>query len=189
MKRRTAIFGVVLALVAAGCQGESTSPRAVADAPVLPDNNVLYDVHHIMTRDGVRSSVLDADSAYSREESGSLDLMGVRLQFFAETGAESGTLTSKTGTYNPGAGEFSARDSVVLVTRTPNGTRRIETSALNYNVKTDILSSDAPFVMTEGGRTTRGSRFRSEGRNGSFSVSDAVTTGGLPEGSGGGVSF
>ena len=186
--RRTSILVLAFALGLGACQQEATGPAAVGDTSALPQENVLYGVHHVMTRNGVRSSVLDADSAYSREESNSLDLMGVRLSFFTETGVESGTLTSKTGTYNMSVGEFNARDSVVLVTRTPNGTRRIETEALNYNVKTDILSSDVPFVMREGGRTTRGSRFRSEGRTGSVSISDAETSGGLPE-SESGLSF
>lgn len=183
--RRSLPAALSFALALAACQGEATAPARVGDAPVLPEDNVLYGVHHVMTKNGVRSSVLDADSAYAREESNSLDLMGVRLSFYTETGVESGTLTSKTGTYNMGVGEFNARDSVVLVTRTPNGTRRIATEALNYNLKTDMLSSDLPFVMTEGGRTTRGSRFRSEGRGGSVSVSDAETSGGLPQGEGG----
>lgn len=181
MRRLQIVPLLLLALSVAACQGESTSPAAVRDAPALPEDNVLYRVHHVMTKNGIRSSVLDADSAYSREESNALDLMGVRLRFYTESGAESGTLTSKTGTYSMGVGEFNARDSVVLVTRTPQCARTIRTEALNYNVKTDILASDVPFVMTECGRTTRGSRFRSEGRSGSVSVSDAETTGGLPE--------
>ena len=177
----------VSALVAlSACNAESTSPAAVGETPELPADIVIYNVHHVMTRNGVRSSVLDADSAYQREESQALDLMGVRLSFFAESGAETGTLTSKTGTYSLGAGEFAARDSVVLVTRTADGgTRRIESESLNYNLKNDLLWSDARFVMRENGRTTRGTSFRSEGRTGAVVVTNAETEGGIPEAEGG----
>lgn len=172
------------ALVA--CGQESTSPAAVGETPELPADVVIYNVYHMMTRNGIRSSILDADSAYQREESQALDLMGVRLTFYAENGAETGTLTSRSGTYSLGTGEFAARDSVVLITRTPSGgTRRIESESLNYNVKNDLLWSDGAFVMREGGRTTRGTSFRSEGHTGAVVVTNAETEGGIPEAQGG----
>ena len=178
---------VFLALAALGaCGQESTSPAAVGEMPELGADHVLYNIHHVMTRNGVRSSILDADSAYQREEGDALDLMGVRLSFYAESGAETGTLTSKAGTYSPTAGEFAARDSVVLINRTPSGgQRRIETESLTYNVKNDILWSDAAFVMREDGRTTRGTSFRSEGRTGAVVVTNASTEGGIAEAEGG----
>jgi len=164
----------------AGCQESSTTPSATANTDTLPAERVFYGVHHVITKDGVRSSVLDGDTAYLHQGSETLFLSGVRLAFFAENGTQSGTLTSRKGEYDVTGGLFVAREDVVLVTNGPEGERRIETDALNYHVKTDELWSDEPFVMTEGGRTTRGTKFKSDGKFSSFSIDNAKTSGGLP---------
>jgi LPS export ABC transporter protein LptC len=179
MKTRYFSIFLLLALLA-GCQESSTTPLASTDADSVPAQQVYYGVHHVMTRDGIRSSVLDGDTAYLHEGSETLFLAGVRLTFFTETGALSGTLTSRKGDYDVAGGLFVARDDVVLVTHGADGERRIETDVLSYQVKTDELWSDRPFVMRHGGRTTRGSEFRSDGKFSSWSMSDAQTTGGLP---------
>jgi LPS export ABC transporter protein LptC len=164
----------------AGCQQGSTTPSATANADSLPAETVLFGVHHVTTKDGVRSSVLDGDTAYQHEGTGTLYITGVRLKFFTEGGAESGELTSRKGEYDPSGGLFVARDNVVLLTRDANGPRRIETEELNYQVKTDELWTEQPFVMTQGERVTRGTRFKTDGKFSNWNVSNAETTGGLP---------
>ena len=163
-----------------GCQQSSTTPSATANTDSLPAEQMFFGLHHVMTKDGVRSSVLDSESGYMHEGSGTFFLTGVELVFFTETGAESGTLTSKKGEYDPAGGLFVAREDVLLVTRDPDGARRIETEELSYHVKEDELWSEKPFVMTQGDRVTRGTRFRTDGKFTNWNVSNAETTGGLP---------
>ena len=173
------------ALAGVACERDSTSPSAMANVANLPADQVLYGLHHVMTKEGVRTSVLDSDSAYLREEGRVMDLIGVQLKFFTESGAESGTLTSREGEYDVGTGSFVARKQVVLETVGPSGPRRVETEELNYQVKTDQLWSDLPFTMKEGGQTRRGSSFRSDSRFETVTVKNLETSGGLSKEKGG----
>lgn len=191
---RTAFLPVLLGVVALSACGQgSTTPSAVARVREIPADQVIYGLHHVMTKAGVRSSVLDSDTAYLRDEGRTFDLVGVQMKFYAESGAESGTLTAKTGEYDVAQGLFVAREDVLLVTTGAKGERRIRTEELNYQVKTDQLWSDKAFVMTEGGRTQRGSSFQSDGKFQGWTVKNLETAGGLPQESGadggGGVTF
>lgn len=182
-------FAGILALgLTAACGSQSTTPSAVADAVHLPADQVIYGLRHNMTKEGIRTGVLTGDTAYVYESERRLDLRGVRLQFFNDSGRETGTLTSKTGDYNISTGAFVARDDVVLITEGPEGSRRLETEELHYDVQGDQLWSDMAFQLTENGRTTRGTSFRSDSRFRTWSVTNARTEGGLPQ-SGGGISF
>jgi LPS export ABC transporter protein LptC len=178
--KRFYIPALLSVLMLGACEQSSTTPSATANSDTLPAQKVLYGVHHVITKDGVRSSILDGDTTLVHEGSETLFLTGVHLQFFDVNGALSGTLTSRKGEYDIVGGLFVARDDVVLVTQDPAGERRIETDELSYNVKTDDLWSDKAFVMKQNGRTTRGSSFKSDGKFSTWNVFNAETTGGLP---------
>lgn len=181
---------VLIGLVAAAsaCGNETTTPSAVTDASGLPADNVILGVEHNMTREGIRTGVLNSDTAYLYESSRRMDLRGVRIRFFGDTGVETGTLTSTTGEYDIGTGSFLARGDVVLLTDGPDGERRLETEELHYDVENDRLWSDVAFVMREGGSTTRGTSFQSDSQFRTWSVTGAETEGGIRRGRSG-VSF
>lgn len=191
MNPKIRLLALIAALGVAACDSSSTTPSAVVSTAELPADDVIYGVSHVMTRSGIRSAVLDGDTAYLHENGQRLDLKGVKLKFFAENGRETGTLTSKTGEYNVRDGVFVARGNVVLDTQGPEGTRHLETEELHYTVNSDQLWSDVPFVLQENGRTTRGSSFRSDAKFQKWSVEGASTSGGLPQagGDGAGISF
>jgi LPS export ABC transporter protein LptC len=189
MMKAFPIAVVLLAGLLAACQQSSTTPSAVTNTSKLPADQVLFGLRHVMTKDGIRSSVLDGDTALLLEDSQTLELSGVHLTFFDLNGAESGKLTARKGSYDVAGGLFVARDHVVLVTRGADGPRTIETSELSYQVKTDQLWSEKPFTMTEAGRTTHGSSFHTDGKGTSWTVRDAKTSGGLATEGGGGLSF
>jgi LPS export ABC transporter protein LptC len=176
------------AVLFAACGNQSTTPAAVVGAADLVADNVFYGITHRMTNNGIRTGELRGDTAYLYEADRRMDLHGVNLTFFDEVGRQTGTLTSQTGEYRMDTGSFIARGNVVLVTQEPEGTRRVETEALYYDVGGDQLWSDVDFVMTRGSQVTRGSSFRSDARFETWSVTNARTEGGVPQGSGG-VSF
>jgi LPS export ABC transporter protein LptC len=177
----------LLALLAA-CGSDATTPAVSGDLGQLPADQVIYGLRHVMTKDGVRTAVLEADTAYLYEEGRRFDLMGVQLQFFEENGAESGNLVSDAGEYNLSTGLFIARTNVVLVTSPAAGGRRLETEVLHYDVRNDQLWSDTAFVLVEAGRTTQGTRFRSDARFERWDVTGARTQDGGRPGSPG-ISF
>ena len=183
-----ACFTLMLGATLAACGNESTTPAPVTDVSELPADNIIEGLRHVMTKDGVRTGILNGDTAYMYEVGRRLDLRGVELEFFNESGARSGTLTSESGEYEISTGAFVARGDVVLVTDTPEGRRRLETEELHYDVQGDRLWSDVDFVLNQDGRVTRGTSFTSDARFQTWTVQGARTEGGLPE-TGTGIRF
>jgi LPS export ABC transporter protein LptC len=179
------LFTVVLVALLAGCGSESTTPGAIANIGELPADNVIHDLTHRMSRDGIRSAELQSDTAYYFDAERRFDLQAVNLVFYHETGQQSGTLNSLTGEYRVGTGAFIARGSVVLITQGDQGPRRVETEELHYDVAGDQIWSDVPFVMTEAGRTTRGSSFSTDTRFERWTIEAARTEGGAAQPTGG----
>jgi LPS export ABC transporter protein LptC len=151
-----------LAVLAAACGDDPSSSSQVLSPDELPPGDVTFGVTHVMTKNGVRSAILEADTAVQTDNGRKWDMRGVNIQFFTETGAESGTLTSRTGEYTPNDGSFVARDSVVLVTLSAEGRRQLETEELYYDVASEQIWSDSSFVLRDAGGTSRGSSFRSD---------------------------
>jgi LPS export ABC transporter protein LptC len=166
---------LVAALLLAAC-GDDSSGSTEALAPGdLPPGEMTFGLHHVMTKQGVRSAILDADTAFQQDEGRHFDLRGVHLQFFTATGAESRTLTSRSGEYNPNEGSFVARDSVVLITQSEKGSRQLETEELFYDTRTEEIWSDSAFVLTQGGNVSRGTSFRSDVYGNNWTASNLVT--------------
>jgi LPS export ABC transporter protein LptC len=143
----------------------------------LPADDIIFGMHHEMTKNGLRSAVLDSDTALLMENGQRFDLKGVHLRFYTDVGAESGTLTSRTGEYRVSSGSFIARGDVVLITKGENGPRRLETEELHYDVSRDQIWSDKPFVVRENGQVTRGTSFRSDTRSQNWTIRGARTEG------------
>jgi LPS export ABC transporter protein LptC len=163
MRLRTLL--ITLPMLAAGlaaCGGDSSESPEVLSPDDLPPVDATFGVTHVMTARGVRSAILEADTAYNLENGRRWDMRGVHIQFFTETGAESGVLTSLKGEYTPNTGSFIARDDVVLITQSEKGERRLETEELFYDVETEQVWSDSTFLLNEGGTVYRGKSFRSD---------------------------
>lgn len=160
---RTSTLWTVLAIIAlgAGCD-DAQRPDAMLSPDGLPPGDITFGLTHWMTKNGVRSAVVEADTAVQQDSGRRWDLRGVEIQFFTEAGAESGVLTSRTGEYEPDDGSFIARKDVVLITRSDEVTRRLETEELHYDVRTEQIWSDSAWVLDEGGQVSRGTAFRSD---------------------------
>lgn len=154
-------LGILLTAFAVAACGDDSSQSEVLSPDDLPPGDVTFGLTHVMTKEGVRSAILEADTAVQVENGRRWDLRGVELQFFTESGAESGTLTSRTGEYTPHNGSFIARGDVVLITRSEGAARRLETEELHYDTSTEEIWSDSTWVLDEGGQVSRGSSFRS----------------------------
>jgi LPS export ABC transporter protein LptC len=178
---------LLLVAVAAGCRDDATVTPLAQDQD-LPADQIIYDIQHTMTSEGVRNAVLNGDSAYLYQTGRTMDIIGVELTFFSETGRETGFLTAERGNYNSATGTMVARGTVVLVTRDTDGERRLETEELHYDLNGDRMWSDVPVVMREAGTTLHGTSFRADARFQNRTVTGARTSGGL-EGEGRRISF
>lgn len=190
MTRKRALHFLIAASLLAACGQEATVPTRKDTLAELRVDQVLYGTVHVMTNKGVRKANLHADTAYFRDTDSKVDLRGVRLEFFNEqTGAVSGTLTSKTGEYDMRTGSMLAKGSAVLRVQGSEGERAIESEELNYEVQSDRVWSTKPTVMREGGRTVRGTSFESDTRFRNVTVQSAKAAGPAPGGGDGKIRF
>jgi LPS export ABC transporter protein LptC len=115
-------------------------------------DQVLDSVYHVVTKQGMRQSIVEADTAYYYESSKVFELRRLRITFFSTTGAQSSVLTATEGTYQMALGQMEARGTVVV--RSNDG-RQLNTDLLRYDQGLNQLSTDRPFTFS--GPTANGS--------------------------------
>lgn len=172
--KRSILWGGLLVLLA-GCGSDGGTPSAPAEAFVLPADNIFLGIREVMLTNGVVAAVLTADTALVWDGERRVDLRGVKVDFHDERGAQAGTLTSSTGEFD--GVTFIGRGAVVLITEGPEGPRRLETEQLTFELRDDAIWTDHPFTLTEAGRTSRGSSFRTDSRFRSWEVRGLESTG------------
>lgn len=155
-----ALFLVAVATVACGDE----QPVAT-----LPEDRVFENAESVSTggattitnREGIRTAHLRFDTLWQHADSTHHTLSGVNLLVYnEETGMERGSVVSDRGAWDPRSGSLTARENVVLLV--PGQQRRLETSEVHFDPDSEQLWSDSSFVMTEAGRTVRGSSFTTD---------------------------
>ena len=171
---------ILMAFSLAACGGDSTTPSIPQEEFELPADQVAFDVSHNITKDGVRTAVLQSDTALVYEEARRFDVTGVRVDFYQEDGTQAGTLTAKTGEYSLEQGAFIARDSVVLITGEGETERRLETDELHYDIRADRIWTETAFTLYEQGRKSKGTSFYSDTAFRTWEVTGIQTEGPPP---------
>ncbi|HET7111140.1 MAG TPA: LPS export ABC transporter periplasmic protein LptC [Gemmatimonadales bacterium] len=146
---------LLAALLVAACSGDSTTPTgAFAEADSADMRMLGFDYN--VSRNGIRRSRLEADTAYFYDAHQTSVLRHVRATFFNDAGASRATLTADRMNYNLRDGSMRAEGNVVLVG--PAG-ERLTTSVLVFDVNRNTLSSDKHFVLQRPGERLEGSGF------------------------------
>jgi LPS export ABC transporter protein LptC len=159
--RRFAPASLVVAaglLAALGCEDPGARPTTTVQATDSADQ-VLEGFSHWVTKDGIRRSEVQADTAYFYENTQVTQLRNIRVVFYDITGKESSTLTAKTGTYRWQDGSMQANGKVVVVS--PDG-RKLQTDTLKYDNATNTISTNTHFIMDRGTDHLEGQSFRSD---------------------------
>lgn len=172
----------------AACGDQATTPSA-GDAVDLPADQIISGLRHTMSTHGIRRALLLGDTAYMQQANSEIDLVGVEMTFFDESGREAGTLTSRTGTFDLRAKTMLAEGNAVLTTQGEDGVRVLETEQLHFDVNGDRLWSTVPVVMREQGRELRGTSFESDGQFQNLTVQNPVTSDQPVGGAEGGIRF
>ena len=148
------------ALAAGACKQEAapipTTQSALADSA----DQVMSGIQFLLTSSGVQQGKLVADSGFMFENSTRIELRGVRTDFFTKTGDQTGTLTSREGTYLKQRGDLEARKNVVVIST--DGRRKLETEQLRYDERTNRITTDSAFVITENGEVRQGIGFSTD---------------------------
>lgn len=153
------VAGVVFIVAVASCR-KSTQPPVVG-GPSLADSaeQVLFDVHSILTDQGVKRGDMYADTVYVFNDQTRFVMRRVRSTFNTEAGAPNGSLKGDRGTYDLRAHILEGFGNVVV---TSVDGRRLESNHLKYSESQNQVTSDSAFTLHRGQDVQRGIGFISD---------------------------
>ena len=153
-----ALVTVVLAVgVAWGC-GNVTKTTATITAADTADQ-VLFDMTHYVTVEGVQRARVKADTAYFYSLPQLAELRHVTITFFDVHGAETSTMSAREGTYHWRTGDMEGRGNVVVLT---TDGRILRSEVMRYSQARNEVSSDKTFVFQGPGQHIEGDGFTSD---------------------------
>ncbi|TFG43888.1 MAG: LPS export ABC transporter periplasmic protein LptC [Gemmatimonadales bacterium] len=145
--------------IAAACSDTGARPGVLLTAADTADQTLIQ-VRHIITRDGVQKSLVEADTAYYYEGSQTFELLVVTVTFYDKDGAPTSTLTSNEGTYQTMTGVMEGRGKVVV--RSADGTRTLKSEQLHYDPGKNEISSEVFYTYDQGSNHLEGDGFTSD---------------------------
>ena len=148
----------VVFLTQFGCSN-GAKPTATITAADTADQ-VLIDMTHYVTNDGVVRARVRADTAFFYQNSQSVEMHNVHITFYDTDGRETSTMSAKDGTYHWATGDMEGRGNVVVVGAGDGRTLRSE--VMRYRQATNQVSSDQQFVFDGPGRHIIGHGFTSD---------------------------
>ena len=147
----------VVLFAALACTGPDALPPTVTAADSA--DQIFFGLVHNLTVDGVLRARLEADTAHFFQSPQRAEMQRVHVVFFSPQGEQTSELASNEGTYDWRSGDMEARGNVVAVT--PDG-RRLRTSVLRYDRRTDRLTGPASFVFDAPDRHLEGEAFEAD---------------------------
>lgn len=157
--RLAAIGGMLVATPwLSACQDNGVKPPVTQTAADSADQ-ILFGLMHYVTEEGIKRSLVEADTAYLYDATQSAELKKVKVTFYDETGAVSSVLTANEGTYFQQSGGMTARGNVVGTS--PDG-RTLRTSELKYEPNSKKVSTDKAFTFMRNGNQLEGDGFVSD---------------------------
>jgi len=154
---------IVLALTAVAaiaCTQKGSAPPVAAHATIADSaEQVLFNVHTLLTVKGVQRGELFADTAYVFDENSRFELRKVRATFNKSGGEKDGVLSADRGRYNLHQQVLEGFGNVVIVT---NDGKRLTSPQLKYVQGLNEVSSDTSFTLIRPGQTLSGVGFRGD---------------------------
>lgn len=147
-----------LVLTSFACSN-GAKPTATITAADTADQ-VLIDMNHYVTNDGVVRARVRADTAFFYQSTQSAEMRNVHITFYDTDGRETSTLTAREGTYHWASGDMEGRGNVVVVGAGDG--RTLKSEVMRYKQVTNQVSSDQPFVFDGPGRHIEGQGFTSD---------------------------
>ncbi|MEO8032257.1 MAG: LPS export ABC transporter periplasmic protein LptC [Gemmatimonadota bacterium] len=159
-QRNPSVFSVfsVAYILAIGCADQGAKPPTAATAADSADQ-VLINMQHYLGQDGLRKSVVFADTAFIYETSHLIDMRQVRVVFFTSNGDTSSVITGERGLYRTQDGTMTATGHVIA--KTPDG-RVLQTEKLEYDKAKNQILSEVPFIYDKGQEHLEGNGFTTD---------------------------
>lgn len=127
----------------AACQDRGVPPRRTVAADSA--DQILSGMATTISRDGVRESIVTADSTWIYEQRQVSDLKTMIVTMFDSTGAIISRITADKGIYRIRDASLDARGHVIATS--PNG-QVLKTEHLVYDTRRNVVSSDTAFTST-----------------------------------------
>ena len=156
---RWLVLATIAVVALDGCRKAAQPP--LAGGPSLADSaeQVLFDVHTMLTDHGVKRGDMYADTLYVFNDQTRFVMRQVRATFNTETGAPNGTLRGDRGTYDLRQQVLEGYGNVVV---TSTDGKRLESNHLRYAQAQNLVSSDSAFTLLRGQDVQRGIGFTSD---------------------------
>lgn len=136
---------MLLGFLAASCGEGEELPGGTAPAVFVEGvDQVMVGVENYITSDGLRRARLDADTAFTYERAGRLELRVVTMTFFAEAGDTLGVLKGQSADYDLESGAVSVRGDVEVVL---SSGERLEAPLLDYVPQANEVRADSGYVL------------------------------------------
>lgn len=154
----TSLLSTFFVVTSFACSN-GAKPTATITAADTADQ-VLIDMTHFVTNDGVVRARVRADTAYFYQNTQSAEMRNVHITFYDTDGHETSTMTAKEGTYHWATGDMEGRGNVVVVGAGDG--RTLKSEVMRYKQATNQVSSDQPFVFDGPDRHIKGDGFTSD---------------------------
>lgn len=156
---RAVAAAVILGAVLLGaCRERGASPTSTLAASDTADQ-VLQRMTTIIEDAGQRKNRVAADTAYVYEQSQTIEMRVLTVDFFDPRGNPTATLTAREGTYLTQQRVMEARGDVRV--NFTDG-RRLTAETLRFDQNAQEVSTDRPFVFERPDATLRGNGFVSD---------------------------
>ena len=152
------LFLDVVVLTQFACSN-GAKPTATITAADTADQ-VLIDMTHYVTNDGVVRARVRADTAYFYQNIQAVEMRNVHITFYDTDGRETSTMTAREGTYHWGTGDMEGRGNCVVVGAGDG--RTLKSEVMRYKQGPNQVSSDQPFIFDGPGRHITGQGFTSD---------------------------
>jgi LPS export ABC transporter protein LptC len=150
---------VLTSLVLTSSCNSGVKPTATVTAADTADQ-VLINMTHYLTSNGVVRAQVRADSAYFYQPLEVAELRNVHITFYGTDGNETSTMTAREGTYHWATGDMEGRGNVIVVGAGDG--RTLKSEVMRYRQATNEVSSDQAFVFDAPGRHVVGDGFVSD---------------------------
>lgn len=152
---RTLLVAAMGFLAACTEQGIQPHRTIVSDSA----DQVYAGMTTTISRDGVRESIVNADSTWVYEQRSVSDLKGMTVTMFDSTGAVVSKITADKGIYRIREQSLDARGHVVATT--PGG-NVLKTEHLIYDTRRNLITSDTAFTSTGPKGSMAGAHFEAD---------------------------
>jgi LPS export ABC transporter protein LptC len=160
MRRAVAILAAGVAVVAA-CSSKGATPPVKSGQASLADSaeQVMQNVHYVLTSGGIQRGELFADSAYVFDDNTRYILKNPRTTFNTAEGVKNGSMKADRGRYNLRQQVLEGFGNVVI---TNVEGKRLTSPYVKYSQALNEVSSDTSFTFVQNRDTLSGIGFKAD---------------------------